>query len=75
MALPSVSIHAPVKGATGDSLALPPICIVSIHAPVKGATDPGDGPFVRRIVSIHAPVKGATIYTRTYNNLFQSTHP
>ena len=34
----SISIHAPVKGATENpSLLLPPD-IISIHAPVKGAT-------------------------------------
>ena len=36
--LPSVSIHAPVKGATGHGQELHAQRIVSIHAPVKGAT-------------------------------------
>ena len=33
-----VSIHAPVKGATGDLLFGYVLSVVSIHAPVKGAT-------------------------------------
>ena len=56
----SVSIHAPVKGATvGEcqSLTKQP---VSIHAPVKGATrNTARAPRYQH-VSIHAPVKGAT---------------
>jgi len=55
-----VSIHAPVKGATG-AVRLPVLKpLVSIHAPVKGATADticGAGGVG---VSIHAPVKGAT---------------
>jgi len=33
-----VSIHAPVKGATGSNSTGPHNLLVSIHAPVKGAT-------------------------------------
>ncbi len=33
-----VSIHAPVKGATFESVVLLPPLDVSIHTPVKGAT-------------------------------------
>ena len=33
-----VSIHAPVKGATGFSACKIGVGLVSIHAPVKGAT-------------------------------------
>ena len=34
----SISIHAPVKGATGDLFPIPHCLPISIHAPVKGAT-------------------------------------
>ena len=34
----TVSIHAPVKGATVSAVILPVPSLVSIHAPVKGAT-------------------------------------
>ncbi len=37
-ALPMVSIHAPVKGATPDTIVRHINYDVSIHAPVKGAT-------------------------------------
>ena len=33
-----ISIHAPVKGATGCLATLVWSCLISIHAPVKGAT-------------------------------------
>ena len=33
-----ISIHAPVKGATGDGLQPDTVQRISIHAPVKGAT-------------------------------------
>ena len=34
----SISIHAPVKGATSDGLGSSSDFSISIHAPVKGAT-------------------------------------
>ena len=55
-----ISIHAPVKGATGITGRIQTRNYISIHAPVKGATNDH---FVRRglnDISIHAPVKGAT---------------
>ena len=56
----TVSIHAPVKGATeGLRKALKGLR-VSIHAPVKGATPRYFPSEYLKIVSIHAPVKGAT---------------
>ena len=67
----TVSIHAPMKGAT-MIIASPLYLIeVSIHAPVKGATRP-----VKRLrpvkhVSIHAPVKGAT--TSVSSSIWQHT--
>ena len=36
--IPLVSIHAPVKGATGGKMTSKEVAEVSIHAPVKGAT-------------------------------------
>ena len=56
----SVSIHAPMKGATSPREIWRPLRSVSIHAPMKGATRRStrnrDRP---RHVSIHAPMKGA----------------
>ena len=37
----SISIHAPVKGATGVLARIVPELGISIHAPVKGATVSG----------------------------------
>ena len=64
-----ISIHAPVKGATGhDGPLFWFIHLISIHAPVKGATGQ------RRCrchqdtaISIHAPVKGATRLSSQYD--------
>ena len=55
-----ISIHAPVKGATGAEGQGEGCPRISIHAPVKGAThsDPYDVDYSQ--ISIHAPVKGAT---------------
>ena len=55
-----ISIHAPVKGATGDTLTTLREMEISIHAPVKGATFSCVSPLGSGIISIHAPVKGAT---------------
>ena len=55
-----VSIHAPVKGATGFYRGSCFSGAVSIHAPVKGATIRRCHGFQAVVVSIHAPVKGAT---------------
>ena len=57
----SVSIHAPVKGATTLGSIYRESKGVSIHAPVKGATDKLTLNTLSQVVSIHAPVKGATI--------------
>ena len=34
----TVSIHAPVRGATSTAAVIKAISLVSIHAPVRGAT-------------------------------------
>jgi len=57
----SVSIHAPVKGATARRISsIRAGSAVSIHAPVKGATRINTISAWNQLVSIHAPVKGAT---------------
>ena len=56
----SISIHAPVKGATGAVVAGKQAVRISIHAPVKGATKTTAHPRSITGISIHAPVKGAT---------------
>ena len=59
--LTTVSIHAPVWGATGIRPADHGRCIVvSIHAPVWGATLRLPAGVQVAHVSIHAPVWGAT---------------
>ncbi len=72
-----VSIHAPVKGATGEDVARTYATKVSIHAPVKGATGRAVGEGVVEVVSIHAPVKGATSRSTIMPQswVFQSTRP
>ena len=56
----TVSIHAPLKGATGDATFVAATKGVSIHAPLKGATRAPSNPPYDGCVSIHAPLKGAT---------------
>ncbi len=56
----TVSIHAPVRGATGSHVRGMTGHQVSIHAPVRGATGDGAPEVVVCWVSIHAPVRGAT---------------
>ena len=73
-----ISIHAPVKGATGTQYLDLLLGSISIHAPVKGATrvhQPLRGSYQ---ISIHAPVKGATAWVRperSQASRFQSTLP
>ena len=56
----TVSIHAPVQGATGDLSDVYKMTVVSIHAPVQGATQMTKKYQHILKVSIHAPVQGAT---------------
>ena len=56
----SISIHAPVKGATGLQVLACGHVDISIHAPVKGATVATRILAMALAISIHAPVKGAT---------------
>ena len=56
----TISIHAPVKGATLHGSQLRHGHDISIHAPVKGATDSHQLGQHLPAISIHAPVKGAT---------------
>ena len=73
----SVSIHAPVKGATDLGGVEAHAGQVSIHAPVKGATHQRHHGRQQSRVSIHAPVKGATFHPTVENTyrMFQSTRP
>ena len=77
-AVPLVSIHAPVRGATWDGRPRRVESNVSIHAPVRGATASCLVCSTDKNVSIHAPVRGATVLDNANNVLasrFQSTHP
>ena len=73
-----ISIHAPMRRATGERLALFPTSLISIHAPRGGATA---DKIVRSGVlpiSIHAPMQGTTVPVpkdQTKVKTFQSTLP
>ena len=56
----TISIHAPVRGATNEVSYNIDITIISIHAPVRGATSLLYFNNKFDIISIHAPVRGAT---------------
>ncbi len=56
-----VSIHAPLRGATGRCWVCHRCGAVSIHAPLRGATDVEEQPEEDTVVSIHAPLRGATL--------------
>ncbi len=74
----TVSIHAPVRGATGHLGAATVGPPVSIHAPVRGATLAFVGQVAVVVVSIHAPVRGATAVVSACvasAAMFQSTRP
>ena len=74
----SISIHAPVKGATTVPIYIILNVVISIHAPVKGATLSTPKEFKPSIISIHAPVKGATSSSFGWievKTVFQSTPP
>ena len=75
----SISIHAPVKGATMYARLRTRTIWISIHAPVKGATIINPAFNMQAFhISIHAPVKGATGTSRISRRtkyIFQSTHP
>ena len=66
----SVSIHAPVWGATGWLIGASCWYNVSIHAPVWGATVMFMTKGFSIVVSIHAPVWGATFNNTANNTLF-----
>ena len=71
MHLGSISIHAPVKGATPNVRMFMIFPQISIHAPVKGATLLWLSLSPAAAISIHAPVKGATAkITKTIPNDF-----
>ena len=73
----TISIHAPVKGATMTELGQKFTDLISIHAPVKGATSNQHALLLILLISIHAPVKGATDPSGwgVQDKVFQSTPP
>ena len=58
--MPSLSIHAPARGATIPPDVVFPGEILSIHAPARGATFDKRQFLVVVLLSIHAPARGAT---------------
>ena len=58
--IPSVSSHAPARGATAGRPDLLHCSTVSSHAPARGATTYALPSLVRFSVSSHAPARGAT---------------
>ena len=74
-----ISIHAPVKGATGNGRVVRRF-LRYFNPRTREGCDRGQG-FTTRpelAISIHAPVKGATrkeIVHDTWTLTFQSTHP
>ncbi len=64
-----VSIHAPARGATGQTGSLTLGLVVSIHAPARGATMTALEHALTDYVSIHAPARGATETQTDESNL------
>ena len=56
----NISIHAPARGATFDSMRCISVHGISIHAPARGATITAFPRFATFYISIHAPARGAT---------------
>ena len=72
-----ISIHAPARGATGQSDSVRAVVRISIHAPARGATRRNGRGLPEETISIHAPARGATTdgILLSSSNLFQSTLP
>ena len=76
--IPYISIHAPTRGATKDSIATYFKLRISIHAPTRGATRDFQHFNFTVLISIHAPTRGATkniVRLGTVQSVFQSTLP
>ena len=75
--LQTISIHAPMWGATMSINSRLWLMYISIHAPMWGATPAFALRFLLTIISIHAPMWGATLFFISSNHsaTFQSTHP
>ena len=75
--VPSISIHAPTRGATVAEYIFVLLFSISIHAPTRGATDFYTVPTHSGQISIHAPTRGATKLYRLIQGIFgfQSTLP
>ena len=74
---PTISIHAPTRGATLRVAGFSFKQDISIHAPTRGATSPLWYTLGYTLISIHAPTRGATHERRNLPRvlLFQSTRP
>ena len=55
-----LSIHAPTRGATDDTISIQECIKLSIHAPTRGATFKSTNRYDNQNLSIHAPTRGAT---------------
>ena len=75
----TISIHAPARGATGESRSTSAFARISIHAPARGATQRSHDVLSASVfISIHAPARGATLklaYMIISFQIFQSTLP
>ena len=70
-----ISIHAPARGATSNSISVSVPYQISIHAPARGATFlPGYGTTLF-FISIHAPARGATFYTLGFPIFIRDFNP
>ena len=56
----TISIHAPTRGATKQTIQETGCSSISIHAPTRGATNVRHKRPDRIQISIHAPTRGAT---------------
>ena len=73
--MPTISIHAPTRGATALVRDLQKQSAISIHAPTRGATLVADAVNQAVSISIHAPTRGATInYARAFHRRCISIH-
>ena len=73
--MPTISIHAPTRGATRQFFQRFNVTVISIHAPTRGATALVRDLQKQSAISIHAPTRGATInYARAFHRRCISIH-
>ena len=65
--IPSISIHAPTRGATRNTTDTLLMNTISIHAPTRGATMEIYNDLAAGYISIHAPTRGATKRRELYH--------